>query len=93
MVLKAGPTISWQRRGCRTAGGLALRFLNNQSGIAERGTPATSMVFHWGGPIRKNKTFFFFDLERVDEKSPVPMLPRSRRPWNGKVTSRKGPIS
>lgn len=49
-------------------------FFNNQNGIARPGHTRDQYGFSLGGPIRKNKTFFFIDLERVNDKGPVPIV-------------------
>ena len=49
-------------------------FFNNQNGIARPGHTRDQYGFSLGGPIRKNKTFFFVDLERVNDKAPVPIV-------------------
>ena len=46
-------------------------FFSNQAGLPKPDHSRDQYGFSVGGPIRKNKTFFFFDLERVKEGNPV----------------------
>jgi hypothetical protein len=49
-------------------------FFSNQAGLARPDHSRNQYGFSLGGPIRKNKTFFFVDIERVLETDPVPIL-------------------
>src|SRR5579862_6980515 len=46
-------------------------FFSNQAGLARPDHSRDQYGFSLGGPIRKNKTFFFVDMERVLENDPV----------------------
>lgn len=46
-------------------------FFSNQAGLAKPDHSRDQYGFAVGGPIKKNKTFFFFDIERVKETDPV----------------------
>jgi len=49
-------------------------FFSNQAGLPRPGHSRNQYGFSLGGPIIKNKTFFFVDLERVLENDPVPIV-------------------
>ncbi len=49
-------------------------FFSNQAGLSKPDHSRNQYGFSLGGPIRKNKTFFFIDMERVLETDPVPIL-------------------
>ncbi len=49
-------------------------FFSNQAGLTRPDHSRDQYGFSLGGPIRKNKTFFFIDLERVVENDPVPIV-------------------
>jgi hypothetical protein len=49
-------------------------FFSDQAGLAKPDHSRDQYGFSVGGPIKKNKTFFFFDLERVKEGDPVPIV-------------------
>ena len=46
-------------------------FFSNQAGLAKPDHSRDQYGIAIGGPIKKNKTFFFFDIERVTESDPV----------------------
>lgn len=46
-------------------------FFSNQAGLPRPDHSRNQYGFSLGGPIRKNKTFFFVDIERVQETDPV----------------------
>ncbi len=46
-------------------------FFSNQAGLPRPDHSRNQYGFSLGGPIRKNKTFFFVDMERVLETDPV----------------------
>src|SRR5207245_4932859 len=46
-------------------------FFSNQAGLPRPDHSRNQYGFSLGGPIRKNKTFFFVDMERVTETDPV----------------------
>jgi hypothetical protein len=46
-------------------------FFSNQAGLPRPGHSRNQYGVSLGGPIRKNKTFFFVDIERVLETDPV----------------------
>lgn len=46
-------------------------FFSNQAGLPRPDHSRNQYGFSLGGPIRKNKTFFFVDIERVLETDPV----------------------
>jgi len=46
-------------------------FFSNQAGLAKPAHSRDQYGISLGGPIRKNKTFFFVDMERVLETSPI----------------------
>ena len=46
-------------------------FFSNQAGLAKPDHSRDQYGFSVGGPIKKNKTFFFFDIERQKEADPV----------------------
>ncbi len=49
-------------------------FFSNQAGLPRPDHSRNQYGFSLGGPIRKNKTFFFVDMERVLENDPVPIV-------------------
>jgi len=49
-------------------------FFSNQAGLPKPDHSRNQYGISLGGPIRKNKTFFFIDLERVIENDPVPIV-------------------
>ena len=49
-------------------------FFSNQAGLARPDHSRNQYGAALGGPIRKNRTFFFVDIERVLEDSPVPIV-------------------
>jgi len=46
-------------------------FFSNQAGLPRPAHSRDQYGFSLGGPIRKNKTFFFVDMERVVETNPI----------------------
>lgn len=49
-------------------------FFSNQAGLPRPDHSRNQYGISLGGPIRKNKTFFFVDVERVLEVDPVPIV-------------------
>ncbi|MFZ0285331.1 MAG: TonB-dependent receptor [Terriglobales bacterium] len=49
-------------------------FFSNQAGLPRPDHSRNQYGVSLGGPIRKNKTFFFVDIERVLETDPVPIV-------------------
>jgi Carboxypeptidase regulatory-like domain/TonB dependent receptor len=49
-------------------------FFSNQAGLPRPDHSRNQYGVALGGPIRKNKTFFFVDIERVLETDPVPIV-------------------
>ena len=49
-------------------------FFSNQAGLPRPDHSRDQYGFSLGGPIRKNRTFFFVDMERVLEADPVPIV-------------------
>jgi hypothetical protein len=49
-------------------------FFSNQAGLPRPEHKRDQYGFSLGGPVRKNKTFFFVDMERVLEAEPVHIL-------------------
>ena len=49
-------------------------FFSNQAGLARPDHSRDQYGVSLGGPIRKNRTFFFVDIERVLESRPVPIV-------------------
>ncbi len=52
----------------------ANEFFNKQAGFARPGHTRDQYGFSLGGPIIKKKTFFFIDLERINDKAPLPIV-------------------
>jgi hypothetical protein len=46
-------------------------FFSNQAGLPKPDHSRDQYGFSLGGPVRKNKTFFFLDMERVLETDPI----------------------
>jgi hypothetical protein len=46
-------------------------FFSNQAGLPKPDHSRNQYGFSLGGPVRKNKTFFFLDMERVLETDPI----------------------
>ncbi len=49
-------------------------FFSNQAGLPRPDHSRNQYGVSLGGPIRKNKTFFFVDIERILETDPVPIV-------------------
>jgi hypothetical protein len=60
-------------------------FFNNAAGIPKADAVRDQYGFSLGGPIKKSKTFFFFDLERLRQNSP-----RTRRAFVPTDLERQG---
>jgi outer membrane receptor protein involved in Fe transport len=52
----------------------ANEFFNKQSGFERPGHTRDQYGIALGGPIVKNKTFFFLDVERINDKAPLPIV-------------------
>lgn len=52
----------------------ANEFFTKQAGQPRPGHTRDQYGFSLGGPIVKNKTFFFLDLERINDKAPLPIV-------------------
>ena len=76
MVLKSGTNnfhgSAWWfgQRGSLDAN----EFFTKQAGQPRPGHTRDQYGFSLGGPIVKNKTFFFVDLERINDKAPLPIV-------------------